>query len=111
MGLTAFVCATCRLLGNLAWPLAAPMFISGLLIWRTRKVRYAALPGLAIGFVVGATLTLSLDPLVKIGGGIWLATIIGCPLNAWIKGFPKLGCSSLVLAIASMIAAAWLLPN
>ena len=53
MGLTALIGSTGRLLGRAAWPFAGPMFICGVLIWRMRKVRYAALPGLAVGFAVG----------------------------------------------------------
>ena len=108
MALTALIGSTCRLLGRVAF-LAGPMFVSGVLIWRTRKVRYAALPGLALGFVTGAILTLSRDPLDRIEVGIYLATAIGCPINAWLRGFPKSGCLAIVLSIASVFIAAWLI--
>ncbi len=108
MVLTALIGSACRLLGRGAWLFAGPMFVSGILIWRTRKVRYAALPGLAIGFAVGELLTLSADPLDRVFGGICLATIIGCPINAWLKGFPRSGCLAIVLGIASMFITAWL---
>jgi hypothetical protein len=106
MGLTAFVCTVCRLLDHDSWLLVIPMYLCGFLIWRTRKVRYAALPGLTIGFVVGVALTLSRDPIVRIWGGIWIGTTIGCPINAWLKGFPRWGCLTLVLGIGSMWIAA-----
>jgi hypothetical protein len=82
-------------------------------------VRYAAFPGLAIGFLVGWVLTLANDPIARIEGGIWIATAIGCPLNAWLMGFPKSGCLATVVAffwdalvaVADRVAGAVRLPH
>jgi hypothetical protein len=105
MVLTAAVCSACSMLGHTAWILALPMFISGILIWRTRRVHYAVFPGLSIGFLIGSALTQSNDPLSKIEGGVFVACVFGCPLNAWFKGFPKSGCLAIVLGIVSMVLA------
>ncbi len=108
MGLTAFVGSTCSCLGKHSWILAPALFITGLLVWHARKVRYAVLPGLAIGFMVGLALNLAIDPKDKIATGVWIATI-GCPINAMFKGFPTSGLIALLGGIASMIAIAFLM--
>ena len=101
MGLTAIVFSICLCL-TATWYLAPAMFVTGLLIWYAREVPYAVLPGLAIGFAVGTVLALSRDPIVKLGCGVWIATI-GCPINAICKGFAKSGLVALLVGIASTI--------
>jgi hypothetical protein len=109
MALTAIVCSVCRMLGQDAWLLAGPMFLTGLLIWRTRREPYAAIPGLLIAFLIGALFSSSVDALGTIVGGLMLATMIGCPLNAWLKGFPRSGCLAFLLSLLTFYLAAWLL--
>ncbi len=104
MGLTAFACSTCSCLH--CWEFAPALFFTGVLIWHARKVRYAVLPGLAIGFMVGIALNLAVDPKDKIATGVWIATI-GCPINAICKGFQKSGLIALLGGIASVIAMAF----
>ena len=78
------------------------MFVTGLLIWHARKVPYAVLPGVAIGFAVGIVLNLAVKPIDKLGTGVWAATI-GCPVNAICKGFVKSGLLALIVGIASTL--------
>ena len=100
IGLTAIVFSICSCLND--WVLVPALFVTGLLIWHARKVSYAVLPGLAIGFAVGLALNLAIDPIDKLGTGVWIATI-GCPINAICKGFATSGLVALIVGIASTI--------
>jgi hypothetical protein len=99
-----FLTALCAIICGVAcwlrdWSVAPLIGIVGLLLWRTRRVPRAALPGFAIGFAVGAVLlNLSTDAAGLVFTGA-LCGAVGAGINAAWKGFPGSGLAALVAAI------------
>jgi hypothetical protein len=97
LALTSFACSVCISIKE--WTVAGPIFVTGLLIYHTRNVRYAVIPGVAIGFLYGVVT--NRFPLNAICVGIYLASIFGS-INAMFRGFAPRGFLSLITIIVSM---------
>ena len=105
MVLTATTFSICSCLADHRWVLAPAILVTGILIWHARKVAYAVLPGLVLGFAIGIVLSGAANPIDKLGTGLWAATL-GCPINAICKGFVRSGLVALIASIVSTLVMA-----
>jgi hypothetical protein len=77
MCLTTFTCTVSKAVGS--WLPAPLLVVNGLLFWRTRRAKYACLPGFALGFAIGWV-------LMELCGGKDLV-LVACLLATVVAGF------------------------
>ncbi len=98
--MTAVVCGISKALDN--WFAAPLIVVNGLLFWRTRRSKYACLPGFALGLAFGWLITLYGMPGYENAVRLGFATI-GAGTNAQLKGYRKSGYVALVAAYLYMV--------
>jgi hypothetical protein len=99
------ICVACQIAND--WPLAPGLAIVAALVWHTRYDAYAALPGFAIGFVVGVVTSAGVGQPAAFGCGLFVGAL-GVPLNAICRGFWRAGAAALTGILASWYVVALL---